>query len=258
MHFLWVSIINTLFMLKINHLSFYTISFFVLFSCNNPSLVKPKNSSPTINDKVMTPEEQKLLTADSVIKILKNGNEHFYENKLTLKNDSLRIHLTASGQYPMAAILSCADSRVPVEEVFDKGIGDLFVTRVAGNVADVDILGSLEYACRVSGVKVIMVLGHEHCGAIKAAIDGVKTGNLTPLMAEIEPAVDSVKISGKKTSKNDWLVHAVAIKNIQLTIKKILANSELLKNLEQKNAIKILGGIYNLDSGRITFINPGN
>jgi carbonic anhydrase len=242
-------------MIKLHHILLPIISCFVLFSCSNRNSVKPKNWAVAFDDKVMTAEKQKHLTPDSVIQMLEDGNERFYKNKLTFRNDSLRIHLTASGQYPMAAILSCSDSRIPAEEVFDKGIGDLFVTRIAGNIADADIIGGMEYACKVSGVKVIMVLGHEHCGAMKAAIDDVKTGNMTALIDEIRPAVDSVKIEGNQTSKNDLLVHAVAIKNIELTIKKMLANSELLKDLEKKKAIKILGGIYNLDSGKITFIN---
>jgi len=242
-------------MFKIKLLSIGLVTAFALFSCNNQNSVKPKNNSVMLHDTVMTLAEQKLLTPDSVVKILKNGNKHFYKNKITLKNDSLRIHLTASGQYPIAAVLSCSDSRIPVEEVFDKGIGDLFVTRIAGNIADTDIIGGMEYACKVSGVKVIMVLGHEHCGAVKAAIDKVKTGNMTALINEISPAVDAIHIKGDNTSKNNLLVHAVAIKNVQLTMKKIITHSELIGQLIQTKAIKIIGGIYDIDSGKISFID---
>jgi carbonic anhydrase len=228
------------------------------FSCNNLNPVKPKNNAAMVHDTVMTLAKQNQLSPNSVVEILKTGNEHFYKNKLTLKNDSLRIHLTASGQYPIAAVLSCSDSRIPVEEVFDKGIGDLFVTRIAGNIVDADILGGLEYACKVSGVKVIMVLGHEHCGAVKAAIDNVKTGNITALIKEIKPAVDAVNIKGDKTSKNDLLVHTVAEKNVELTMKKIIDHSALIELMTQTKAIKIIGGIYDIDSGKIKFIDQAN
>jgi carbonic anhydrase len=245
-------------MFKINILLPAIVVALTLFSCNNLNPVNPKNNTAMLHDTVMTLAEQNQLTPDSVIKILKTGNKHFYKNKLTFRNDSLRIHLTASGQYPIAAVLSCSDSRIPVEEVFDKGIGDLFVTRIAGNIVDTDILGGLEYACKVSGVKVIMVLGHEHCGAVKAAIDNVKTGNMTALINEIKPAVDAVNIKGDKTSKNDLMVHTVAEKNIELTMKKIISHSELIELMTQTKAIKIIGGIYDIDSGKIKFIDLAN
>ncbi|MEN0053874.1 MAG: carbonic anhydrase [Mucilaginibacter sp.] len=215
-------------MLKIDTLLLGAVAALTLFSCNSSTAVKPQNSPTMLHDKVITLAEQKQLTPDSVVAMLKTGNENFYKNKLTLRNDSLRIHLTASGQYPIAAILACSDSRIPVEEVFDKGIGDLFVNRIAGNVADTEILGSLEYACKVSGVKAIMVLGHEHCGTAKAAIDNVKDGNMTALISEIRPAVNAVNIKGDNTSKNDSLVHDVVEKNVELTMKRSLPRVSLL------------------------------
>ena len=245
-------------MLKIDSLLLGALTALTLFSCNNSTPVKPSNNTTTLHDQVMTLAEQKQLTPDSVVAMLKTGNEHFYKNKLTLRNDSLRIHLTASGQYPIAAVLACSDSRIPVEEVFDKGIGDLFVNRIAGNVADADILGSLEYACKVSGVKAIMVLGHEHCGAAKAAIDNVKDGNITALISEIRLAVNAVHVEGDNTSKNDSLVHAVVEKNVELTIKKILAQSKLIEQMTQTKAIKVVGGIYDIDSGKIKFLDQVN
>lgn len=223
----------------------------VLFGCGNSSQNKPANSSP---DWVMTKALQQKFTPDSIITILKNGNTNFHEFKLTAKNDSMRIRITSdSGQYPMAAVLSCLDSRIPTEQVFDRGIGDLFVARVAGNFANTDILGSFEFACKVSGAKVILVLGHEECGAIKSAIDNVKLGNITAMLANLKSAVDSTQTTGERNSKNKQFVHDVAVKNIKFTIKKIRADSPILDTLEKEGKLKIIGGMYNLANGEITF-----
>jgi|SRR6185503_9238845 len=228
----------------------------VLFSCGNSSQNNsantPANSSP---DWVMTKAIQDKLTPDSIITILKNGNANFYNFKLTPKNDSMRIRVTAGGQYPMAAVLSCLDSRVPPEHVFDRGIGDLFIARVAGNFANTDILGSLEYACPVSGAKVLLVLGHENCGAIKSAIDNVEDGNITAMLRNLKPAVDATHTTGKRTSENKQFVHDVAVKNIELTIKKIRTDSKLLADMEKAGKLKIIGAMYDLANGKITFMN---
>jgi carbonic anhydrase len=229
----------------------------LLFSCGNRSqnntASAPANSSA---DWVMTKAIQEKLTPDSIITILKNGNTNFYDFKLTPKNDSMRVRITSdSGQYPMAAVLSCLDSRVPPEHVFDRGIGDLFIARVAGNFANTDILGSLEYACKVSGAKVILVLGHENCGAIKSAIDNVQLGNITAMLRNLKPAVDSTQTTGERTSKNKQFVHDVAIKNIAFTIKKIRTDSQILDAMEKAGKLKIIGGIYDLANGKITFID---
>lgn len=141
----------------------------------------------------MHQEIQAKLTPDLVLDILKKRNQEYVDDNLTIRNTSARIRKASLGQYPGAVILSCLDSRVPVEDVFHCGIGDLFVARVAGNIANEDILGSLEYGCKVSGAKLIVVLGHEHCGAIKSAIDNVKLGNITALLSKIRPALDSIK-----------------------------------------------------------------
>ncbi|RYZ91730.1 MAG: carbonic anhydrase, partial [Sphingobacteriaceae bacterium] len=138
-----------------------------------------------ITSQVLTKAQQEKLTPDEVIESLKEGNQDFVEDRLTVRNNSQRVREAALGQYPKAVILSCLDSRVPVEDVFHTGIGDLFVARVAGNITNEDILGSLEYACKVSGSKVIVVLGHEYCGAVKSAIDDVKLGNITNMLAKI-------------------------------------------------------------------------
>lgn len=223
----------------------------VLFSCGNSSQNNPANAP----DWVMTKAIQDKLTPDSIITILKNGNANFYNFKLSPKNDSMRVRVTADGQYPMAAVLSCLDSRVPPEHVFDRGIGDLFIARVAGNFANTDILGSLEYACPVSGAKVLLVLGHENCGAIKSAIDSVQGGNITAMLRNLKPAVDATHTTGKRTSENKQFVHDVAVKNIELTIKKIRTDSKLLANMEKAGKLKIIGGMYDLADGKITFMN---
>ncbi len=224
----------------------------VLFSCANRSQNTPVNSSP---DWVMTKAIQQKLTPDSIITILKNGNTDFYNFKLTVKNDSMRMRITSdSGQYPMAAVLSCLDSRVPPEHIFNRGIGDLFIARVAGNFANVDILGSLEYACPVSGAKVLLVLGHEECGAIKSAIDTVKGGNITALLRNLKSAVDSTRTTGERNSHNKQFVHDVAVKNIEFTIKKIRTDSKMIADMEKEGKLKIIGGMYDLATGKITYL----
>ncbi|MDB5089557.1 MAG: carbonic anhydrase [Mucilaginibacter sp.] len=196
----------------------------------------------------------KPMTPDSVIALLKSGNRRFYAFKPLVMNDSLRIRLTANGQRPIGAVLSCLDSRVPVEPVFNMGIGDLFVARVAGNIGNEDIWGSLEFACYVMGAKVIVVLGHEGCGAIESAIDNVKLGNITAMLAKIKPAVDAVKMPGDRTSRNRKFVHAVMVKNVELTIKKMRKDSPIIDKLVKEKKIKIVGGIYDVATGKVTFL----
>lgn len=204
---------------------------------------------------VMTKEEQEKLSPDEVISMLKEGNKDFVEDNLTIRNSTQRVRDAAIGQYPYAAVLSCMDSRVPVEDVFHCGIGDLFVSRVAGNIVDDDILGSLEYACKVSGSKLILVLGHEYCGAIKSAIDGVKLGNITALLEKIDPSVKtaSVDFKGEKTSKNPLFVERVCDDNVMNSIAEIRKKSSILKELEDRGEIKIIGGVYDMKTGEVEF-----
>jgi len=150
--------------------------------------------------------------------------------------------------------LSCVDSRVPVEDVFDRGIGDIFVARVAGNFVNEDILGSMEYACKVAGSKLILVMGHEHCGAVKAAVDDVKMGNITPMLEKIKPAVDDVEYEGDRTSKNPEFVHKVCESNVEHTIANIRAQSAILNELETNGDIKIVGATYDMDTGEVHFM----
>lgn len=204
---------------------------------------------------VLTKEEQDALTPDMVIQSLKEGNERFTSNDLTARDHSAQVRDAVKAQYPKAIVLSCVDSRVPVEDVFDRGIGDIFVARVAGNFVNEDILGSMEFACKVAGAKLIMVMGHEHCGAVKAAIDDVKLGNITPMLTKIRPAVDMIDYEGDRTSKNQEFVHKVSISNVQNTMNKIRTDSPILKEMEDNGEIKIVGGVYDMDNGKVVFVD---
>ena len=207
-----------------------------------------------INEGFFNKEAQSKLTVDSVLFILKEGNRDYTSDNLVIRNTSERIRKASLGQYPAAVILSCLDSRVPVEDVFHCGIGDLFVARVAGNISNEDILGSLEYGCKVSGAKLIVVLGHEHCGAVKSAIDNVKLGNITALLAKIRPVVMQIdRFAGEKSSKNPEFVEAVCRQNILNTIKTIRMKSPILKEMEDKGEIKIVGAEYHMETGRVDF-----
>lgn len=210
----------------------------------------------SMNNQVLTAEEQAKLTPDKVLNILKQGNKEFTKDELTLRNNTERVREAALGQYPKAVIVSCIDSRVPVEDVFHRGIGDLFVARIAGNFVNEDILGSLEFACKVSGAKLIVVLGHEHCGAIKSAIDNVKLGNITSMLSKIKPAVVQAgkTFEGEKTSSNPKFVDAVCTNNIEHAIKEIRSKSPILKEMENKGEIKIVGGVYHMETGEVVFL----
>lgn len=210
-----------------------------------------------LTNRILTKDEQEKLTPVQVLEILKKGNEEFVNDNLTVRNNSQRVREAAIGQYPKAVVLSCLDSRVPVEDVFHRGIGDIFVARVAGNIVNDDILASLEYACKVSGSKLVVVLGHEYCGAVKSAIDDVKLGNITSLLSKIKPAVDEAKVGfkGEKTSKNPAFVEAVCDHNVHLEIDEIRKKSPILKEMEEKGEIMIIGGIYDMETGKVSFFN---
>jgi carbonic anhydrase len=207
-------------------------------------------------ERVLTQEEQAKLTPDEVLGLLKAGNQRFVAGTLTSRDHSAQVRHAATGQFPKAMILSCVDSRIPVEDVFDRGIGDIFVARVAGNFENTDILGSMEFACKVSGAKLILVLGHEHCGAVKAAIDGAELGNITPMLENIKPAVEALaSYEGDKTSENPEFVHKVSEKSVRLTIADIRERSPVLKEMEDAGELKIVGALYDMDSGVIDFLD---
>ncbi|TDQ11252.1 carbonic anhydrase family protein [Pedobacter metabolipauper] len=208
-----------------------------------------------LREKVLTAAEQRALTPDLVIQRLKEGNKRYVENDLTARDHSVMVRNALKGQYPKAVVISCLDSRVPVADIFDKGIGDLFVGRVAGNFVNEDLLGSIEYGCKVSGAKLVLIIGHESCGAIKAAIDDVKMGNITAMLKKIKPAVAiSRDFRGEKTAKNDKFVEYVAKNNVLQTIETIRAKSPILKEMEAKGEIKIVGAYYELSTGIVQFL----
>jgi len=171
-----------------------------------------------------------------------------------IRNTSSRIRNAALGQYPGAVVLSCMDSRVPVEDVFHRGIGDVFVIRVAGNIINKDILGSMEYGCKAAGAKVIVVLGHEYCGAIKSAIDDVKLGNITALLQKISPAINNLpNFKGERKASNPEFVAAVCDENVLLAINNIRKQSPILKQMEADKQIMIVGATYDMKTGKVDF-----
>ncbi len=203
----------------------------------------------------MTKEQRDKLTPDEIIALMKKGNQRFLRGaEQPTHNYIAQQRAVANDQHPAAVILSCIDSRAPAEIVMDLGLGDVFNGRVAGNIANDDILGSMEFGCKAAGAKVVLVMGHTSCGAIKGAIEGVKLGNLTGLLAKIRPAVEATAFTGDRSAKNPAFVDAVALKNVELTIDYIRANSPVLCNLESTKAVKIAGALYNLDTGRVDFL----
>lgn len=202
----------------------------------------------------LTKEQRDRLTPDQIIDELKKGNERFRAGKTVAHDYRNQQRTTAAGQYPAAALLGCVDSRVPAEILFDSGIGDTFNGRIAGNVVNDDLLGSLEFACAVSGAKVILLLGHTACGAIKGAIDDVEMGNLTGLLARIKPAITATTFTGDKSSKNAAYVDAVARTNVALGVEIIKRRSPLLEGLVKKGTIKIVGAMYDLASGAVEMV----
>jgi carbonic anhydrase len=202
----------------------------------------------------LSKEQRDKLTPDQIIEAMKQGNERFRTGKMTQHDYLAQKRATVAGQYPAAVILSCIDSRAPAEIILDAGIGDTFNARIAGNITNDDLLGSLEFACALAGAKVILVMGHTACGAIKGAIDGAQLGNLTGLLNKIKPAVDATHYAGERTSKNGEFVDEVAKTNVRLTMGEIRRRSEVLAALEKDGKIKIVGSMYQLVGGRVEFL----
>ena len=203
-----------------------------------------------------TPESQSAITPSQAIEILKQGNVRFTSGSTTSRDYQSQVSQTAGGQYPIAAVVSCIDSRIPTEIVFDQGIGDIFNARIAGNFVNEDILGSLEFACKVAGAKAIVVMGHTSCGAIKGACDKAELGNLTQMLEKIMPAVDAINTpeGADRSSANAEFVDAVAAKNVELTLAKIKENSPVLEEMIEANEIEIVGAMYDVASGKVSFL----
>lgn len=203
-----------------------------------------------------TKEAQQATTPQSAIQRLKDGNARFVENKGVSRDLPAEVKQTSTGQFPFATILHCIDSRVSAELVFDEGVGDVFSVRIAGNFVNEDILGSMEFACKLAGTKLILVLGHTACGAVKGACDHADMGNLTALISKIAPAVAATPgfTEGEgRTSKNIDFVNTVAEKNVHMTIDNIRIQSPILKEMEDNGEIAIVGGMYDIKDGSVTF-----
>ena len=207
--------------------------------------------------KAQTKETQAVMTPDSSIQALIDGNERFMQSTQITRDLLDQVSDTSTGQYPFATILSCIDSRVSSELIFDQGIGDIFSVRVAGNFVNEDILGSMEFACKLAGTKLVVVLGHTACGAVKGACDHARLGNLTALINKIEPAVEAVTEptdESLRNSKNIDFVNTVAVKNVEMTIENIRKQSPVLAEQEENGEIKIVGGMYDISNGKVTFL----
>ncbi|MDA8993168.1 carbonic anhydrase family protein [Flavobacteriaceae bacterium] len=204
--------------------------------------------------KAQTKETQDLMTPEKALQELKNGNDRFVQKKQLSRDLMQQVGETSTGQFPFATVLSCIDSRVSSELIFDQGIGDIFSVRIAGNFVNEDILGSMEFASKLAGTKLILVLGHTACGAVKGACDHARLGNLTALINKIEPAVAAVKEpqeEGLRNSSNSDFVNEVAAQNVRMTVDNIRSQSEVLKTMEDEGAVQIVGGMYDIKTGQV-------
>ena len=208
--------------------------------------------------RALTKEDQANISPSAALTLLKNGNERFVKNLQADRNLLEQVRDTSTGQYPYATILSCIDSRVSAELVFDQGVGDIFSVRVAGNIVNDDLLGSMEFACKLAGTKVILVLGHTSCGAVKGACDDARMGNLTGLLSKIKPAVQAVSKPEdplERTSQNLSFVDQVAETNVRLTMDNIRKQSPVLRMMEEDGEIIISGAMYDIASGKVRFLD---
>lgn len=206
--------------------------------------------------KAHTKETQATMTPQKSLDFLKEGNIRFQKNLKANRNLLEQVNDTSEGQFPFATILSCIDSRVSAELIFDQGLGDIFSIRIAGNFVNSDILGSMEFGCKLAGTKLIVVLGHTSCGAIKGACDDAKLGNLTGMLAKIKPAVNAVSEPQNKSlrnSSNTEFVDNVSTKNVELTINNIMKESSVLAEMQNKGEIKIVGAMYDINTGKVLF-----
>lgn len=203
-----------------------------------------------------TQDSQAAVSPDAAIQLLKDGNQRFISKSTLNRSFDKQIELTSGGQYPFAAVVSCIDSRIPTEIVFDQGIGDIFNARVAGNFVNQDILGSLEFACKLAGSKLIVIMGHTSCGAVKGACDHAELGNLTAMLDNISPALEEVKTAEgvDRSSKNIDFVNEVAVQNVHLTIAKLKMDSPVLNEMIENDEIKVVGAMYDVASGKVSFI----
>jgi len=204
--------------------------------------------------KTITKEMQMKLTPSKAIELLKEGNKRFVNNLKINRNLLQQVNETSGGQYPLAVVLSCIDSRTSAELIFDQGLGDIFSVRIAGNIINEDILGSMEFACKVAGAKALVVLGHSKCGAVKGACDHVEMGNLTNLLSKLQPAVYAEKtVTNNRTSANDDFVEKVATLNVKMAMHQIHDKSTILNEMISHGEIVLIGGMYNVETGVVEF-----
>lgn len=209
------------------------------------------------NSVTQTKESQSSVTPSTAMELLQAGNARFVERKKANRDLNQQVSDTSTGQYPFATVLSCIDSRVSSELIFDQGIGDIFSVRIAGNFINSDILGSMEFACKLAGTPLIVVLGHTSCGAVKGACDNAELGNLTSMLGKIKPAVDAIAEpadASQRNSKNIDFVNNVAAKNVHLNIQRILDESPVLAEMQSKGEIDIVGGMYDIKTGKVEFL----
>jgi len=221
------------------------------------SIKELKENFENVSYSFMDAEMQSILTPQDVLLGLKQGNKRFLEDNSINKDFHSQITGTSSAQFPHSIVLSCIDSRVPSEIIFDQGIGDLFNARIAGNFVNEDVLGSMEFACRIAGAKLILVMGHTSCGAVKGACDNAQLGNLTQMLSKLKFAVDLTPSVGgpDRTSKNSEFVNAVASTNVKLSIQQILDRSQVLKSMYDNKEIDIVGAMYHVETGEVQFFD---
>lgn len=253
-------------MKHIKYLLFGITTSIILTSCNEttekPVLESPATVETEIEQPVksiLTAQEQADMSPDEIIGRLKKGNENFVSNNLTKRDHSAQRREAMIGQYPKALVLSCVDSRVPVEDVFDLGIGDIFVARVAGNIENKDIVGSMEFATAVAGSKLVIVMGHTACGAVKHAIDNTDAASmgmtaLDDLLAEIKPSLAGIEPNGEVSSKNLAFTNNVIHANAQKTVEDIRKQSPVMAKMEDEGKIKIIAAVYDMESGKVNFM----
>ena len=208
--------------------------------------------------KTLNKEIQSQIIPRKALEILQNGNSRFVNNLKANRNLLEQVNETSEGQWPFAIVLSCIDSRTSAELIFDQGLGDIFSVRIAGNIVNTDILGSMEFACKVAGSKLIVVLGHTKCGAVKGACDHVEMGNLTELLSKLQPAVYAereTQDNDKRNSKNPAFVENVSAINVKRTVKSIIERSFIIEQMVEKGEIGVVGAMYNIDTGNVEFYN---
>lgn len=234
----------------------HVLASMLLVATAGPAIAQKTTSKKdqTRAEAYMTKELQAATTPKQALERLKEGNQRFADGKQINQDYAAQVKGTSKSQAPFAFVLSCVDSRTSSEIIFDQGIGDIFNARIAGNFVNTDILGSMEFGCKAAGAKLIVVIGHSSCGAVKGACDHVDMGNLTNVMKEIEPAVESVTgVAGERTSKNNEFVEAVAKQNVVLALKEIREKSPILAEMESKGEIMIVGAMYDVGTGKVQF-----